>query len=194
MDAGAFLPYALDPQPTLTLAIRTRLPDPYAIVPAVRAAIRELDPSVPAYRVQTFEDVVSRSLWRQRLQGEVLGVFATLALVLASVGLYGVIVYAVAQRTREIGVRMALGATRRHVARLVLSQGARLTVVGVGVGAAAALALSRVVASLLYGVKPSDPVTFLAVPASLSAVALLASYAPARRAMNVDPLVAMRAE
>ena len=89
---------------------------------------------------------------------------------------------------------MALGATRRHVARLVLSQGARLTVAGVGIGAGAALALSRVVASLLYGVKPSDPVTFLAVSALLSAVALLASYAPARRAMNVDPLVAMRAE
>jgi putative ABC transport system permease protein len=194
MDAAVFLPYAADPRATQMLAIRTSLPDPYAIVPAVRAAIRELDPTVPAYRVQTFEDVVSRSLWRQRLQGQVLGVFATLALVLASVGLYGVIAYAVAQRTRELGVRVALGATQRHVLALVLGQGARLTLVGVAIGTAGALALTRVLASLLYGVEPTDPVTFLAVPTALAAVAVLATYAPARRAMKVDPLVAMRAE
>jgi ABC-type antimicrobial peptide transport system permease subunit len=163
-------------------------------VPAVRAAIRELDPTVPAFRIQSFDEVVSRSLWRQRLQGEVLGVFAALALILASVGLYGVIAYAVAQRTRELGVRMALGATRRHVLGLVLGQGARLTLLGVVVGTVGALALSRVVASLLYGIAPTDPLTFVAVPAVLGAVAVLASYAPARRAMEVDPLVAMRAE
>ncbi|MFN2566547.1 MAG: ADOP family duplicated permease [Gemmatimonadaceae bacterium] len=194
MDAAIFLPYAVEPVPSQTLAIRTSLPDPHALVPAVRNAIRELDPSVPAFRIQTFEEVVSRSLWRQRLQGEVLGVFAALALLLASVGLYGVIAYAVAQRTRELGVRMALGATRRHVLGLVLGQGARLTLIGVVLGAAGALALSRVIASLLYGVKPTDPFTFLAVPTALAAVALLASYVPARRAMEVDPLVAMRAE
>src|SRR3712207_5139661 len=147
-----------------SLAIRTRLPDPHDLTPAVRSAIRELDPTVPAFRVQTFDEVVSRSLWRQRLQGKVLGVFAALALVLASVGLYGVIAYAVAQRTRELGVRMALGATRRHVVGLVLGQGARLTLVGVAAGAAIALVASRAIASLLYEVRPADPLTFLSVP------------------------------
>jgi putative ABC transport system permease protein len=194
MDAAIFLPATVDPPSTLSLAIRTRLPDPHSIVPAVRAAMRELDPGVPAFRIQTFDEVVSRSLWRQRLQGEVLGVFAALALILASVGLYGVIAYAVTQRTRELGVRMALGATRGHVLGLVLGQGARLTLLGVALGTVAALALTRVVASLLYGITPTDPLTFLAVPTALAAVAVLASYAPARRAMKVDPLVAMRAE
>jgi putative ABC transport system permease protein len=194
MDAAIFLPATVNPPLTLTLAIRTRLPDPHDIIPAVRTAMRELDPAVPAFRIQTFDEVVSRSLWRQRLQGEVLGVFAALALLLASVGLYGVIAYAVTQRTRELGVRMALGATRRHVLSLVLGQGARLTLLGVAVGTVGALALTRVVASLLYGIKPTDPLTFLAVPTALAAVAVLASYAPARRAMRVDPLVAMRAE
>jgi predicted permease len=194
MDAAIFLPATIDPPLTLSLAIRTRLSDPYGVVPAVRAAMRELDPGVPAFRIQTFDEVVSRSLWRQRLQGEVLGVFAALALILASVGLYGVIAYAVTQRTRELGVRMALGATRRHVVGLVLGQGARLTLFGVALGTVAALALTRVVASLLYGIEPTDPLTFLAVPTALAAVAVLASYAPARRAMKVDPLVAMRSE
>ena len=194
MDAAIFLPATINPPLSQTIAIRTRLPDAHSIMPPVRGVIRELDPGVPAFRVQTFEEAVSRSLWRQRLQGEVLGVFAALALLLASVGLYGVIAYAVAQRTRELGVRMALGATRRHVLGLVLGQGARLTFIGVAVGTLGALALTRVIASLLYGVAPTDPFTFLAVPTALAAVALLASYAPARRAMLVDPLVAMRAE
>jgi ABC-type antimicrobial peptide transport system permease subunit len=178
----------------MTVAIRTRFPDPYAVMPAVRAAMRELDAAIPAFRVQTFEEVVARSLWRQRLQGEVLGVFAVLALLLASVGLYGVIAYAVTQRTRELGVRVALGATRGQVLGLVLGHGVRLTLIGVAIGAVGALALSRLITSLLYGVTPTDPATFVAVPAVLSAVAVLASYAPARRAMRVDPLVAMRAE
>jgi ABC-type lipoprotein release transport system permease subunit len=194
MDGAIFLPYAVEPSRTMTLAIRTTLPDPHALTPAIRGAIRDLDRTVPAFRIQTFEEIVSRSLWRQRLQGEVLGVFAALAVILASVGLYGVVAYAVAQRTRELGVRMALGATRRDVLRLVLGQGARLTLLGVAVGTVGALALSRVVASLLYGITATDPLTFLAVPALLGAVAVLASYAPARRAMKVDPLVAMRAE
>jgi putative ABC transport system permease protein len=194
MDAAIFLPATVGPPLTMTIAIRTRLPDPHGLMPAVRSAIRELDPSIPAFRVQTLEEAVTRSLWRHRLQGEVLGVFAVLALILASVGLYGVIAYAVTQRTRELGVRMALGATRRHVLGLVLGQGARLALLGVALGTVGALALNRVIASLLYGVTATDPLTFLAVPTVLAVVAVLASYAPARRAMRVDPLVAMRSE
>src|SRR5439155_26954192 len=152
------------------------------------------DADVPAYQVQTFAEAVSRSLWRQRLQGQVLGVFAVLALVLASVGIYGVISYAVAQRTRELGVRVALGATRHDVLTLVLAQGLRLTLIGVAIGALAAVVVARVVASLLYGVRPIDPVTFIGVPIILAAISLLASYVPAHRATRVDPLVATRAE
>ena len=144
--------------------------------------------------MQSFEQVVERSLWRQRLQGQVLAAFALLALLLATVGIYGVISYTVAQRTRELGVRIALGATRRDVLGLVVGEGARLALAGVALGLAGALALSRAVATLLYGVAPTDLVTYVGVPAALTAVALLASLVPARRATRVDPTVAMRAE
>ena len=194
MGPAIYYSFASRPLLTQTLAIRTKVADPYALLPAVRALVRELDADVPAYQVKTFAEAVSRSLWRQRLQGQVLGVFAVLALLLASVGIYGVISYAVAQRTRELGVRVALGATRHDVLALVLGQGLRLTLVGVVIGAVGAVVVARVVASLLYGVRPIDPVTFLGVPIVLAGIALLASYVPAHRATRVDPLVAMRAE
>ncbi|HEX6966593.1 MAG TPA: ABC transporter permease [Gemmatimonadaceae bacterium] len=194
MGPAIYLPYFAEPVLTQTLAIRTSLADPLSLVPAVRRAIRDIDAEVPAYQIQTFEQVVSRSLWRQRVQGQVLGVFAALALLLAAVGLYGVIAYAVAQRTRELGVRIALGATRRNVLALVMGQGARLVVAGACIGLAGAFALTSVVASLLYGVEPTDPVTFLATPIVLVIVAMLASWLPAWRATKVDPLVAMRVE
>ena len=194
MDGAIVLPMAVDPPLTRTVAIRSRLKDPHDLMPAIRAIIRELDPTVPAFRVQTLDEVVTRSLWRQRLQSEVFGVFALLALILASVGLYGVIAYTVAQRTRELGVRIALGATRRHVLALVLGEGARLALLGVAAGVIGALGLGRVVASLLHGVTATDPMTFTLVPVLLAGVAVLASYAPARRATRVDPLVAMRAD
>jgi ABC-type antimicrobial peptide transport system permease subunit len=164
------------------------------LAPAVREVLKELDPDVPAFQVQTLAQAVSRSLWRQRLQGQVLGTFATLALLLAAVGIYGVISYAVAQRTRELGVRMALGATRGQVLGLVLGQGLRLAVAGVAIGIVAALALSRVVASLLYGVSATDLATFVGVPVALALIAMLATLVPARRATRVDPVVAMRTE
>jgi putative ABC transport system permease protein len=194
MGPAVYLPYASLPLLSQTLVIRTSLPDPLVLVPSVRAAIRELDPNVAAYEVQTMDEVVSRSLWRQRFQGEVLGAFALLALILTAVGIYGVISYAVAQRTRELGVRIALGATGRDVLGLILGHGTRLVLAGVAIGIVAALGLAQIVASLLHGVGPTDPVTFVAVSATLAAVAVAACYVPARRATKVDPLVAMRVE
>jgi putative ABC transport system permease protein len=194
MGPAIYLPQLANPSASQTLVVRTSLPDPMALAPAMRQVLQELDPDVPAFKVQTLEQAVSRSLWRQRLQGQVLGTFATLALLLAAVGIYGVISYAVAQRTRELGVRMALGATRGQVLGLVLGQGLRLAAVGVVIGIVAALALSRVVASLLYGVSATDLATFVGVPVALAVIAMLATLVPARRATRVDPVVAMRTE
>ncbi|MDQ6831708.1 MAG: ABC transporter permease [Gemmatimonadota bacterium] len=192
MGPAIFASYFTDASRTQTLAIRTSLADPLSLTTAVRASIHDVDENVPAYQVQTFEQVLSRSLWRQRLQGQVLGVFAVMALLLATVGIYGVISYTVAQRTRELGLRMALGASRGHVLALVVGQGTRLALIGVAIGIAGALALSRVVSGLLYGVQPTDLVTFIGVPIVLAGVAVLASYVPALRATKLDPVVALR--
>jgi putative ABC transport system permease protein len=176
------------------LVLRTATDDAAALVPALRNAVREIDPRIAVYDVRTFEEAISRSLWRQRLQGNVLAIFAALALVLACIGLYGVISYAVAQRTRELGVRIALGARRSSVLMLVFGQSGRLVVAGVVVGLAGAVYGVRILESLLYGVKATDPLTFAIVPALLGAVALLAAVIPARRATRVDPIIAMRAD
>jgi putative ABC transport system permease protein len=173
---------------------RSECGDPVQLAPALRAAVKEIDPRIAVEQVQTLEEVVARSIWRQRLQGSVLGIFAALSLVLACIGLYGVVSYAVAQRTRELGVRMALGATRRQVAWMVIGQSGRLVVAGVVAGLVLALAGGRVLEGLLYGVKATDPMTFVLVPASLGVVALVAAALPARRATRVDPIVAMRVE
>jgi ABC-type antimicrobial peptide transport system permease subunit len=160
----------------------------------IRAAVRELDPQIAIYAVKTMNDAVTQSLWRQRLQGQVLGIFAALALLLATVGIYGVISYTVAQRTREIGVRVALGAQRRNVLALVLGQGMRLVAIGIAIGVLGALALTRTLSSLLYGVSATDATTYATVPLVLGAIALAATYLPASRATRVDPLTAIRAE
>ncbi|HJR63776.1 MAG TPA: ABC transporter permease [Gemmatimonadaceae bacterium] len=194
MGPAIYHPYHEWPTLTQGVVLRTALADPLSLVPAVRGAVRELDSDVPVYRIQTLEEVVDASLWRQRLQGQVLGVFAALAMLLATVGIYGVISYGVTQRTREVGVRMALGASRRDVVTLVVAHGARLAVLGMAIGLAGALALTRLLSSLLYGVKATDPLTFAIVPVVLGLAAIVASYVPARRASRVDPLVAMRAE
>jgi predicted permease len=194
MGPAVYFPYAAWPMRQEDIVLRTTQADPRALVPALRAAVRELDPQVALYQVQTLEEAVSRSLWRQRLQGSVLGVFAALALALACIGLYGVISYAVAQRTRELGVRMALGATRRDVLWLVFGQSGRLVAAGVGVGLVAAWFATRLLESLLYGVQPADLPTFASVPGCLAVVALLAAVIPAYRATRVDPVITMRAE
>jgi ABC-type antimicrobial peptide transport system permease subunit len=194
MGPAAYFTYETIPVRTLTIVLRARSGDPTALAPALRAAVREIDPRIALYEVQTFAEVVSRSFWRQRLQGSVLTIFAVLSLALACIGLYGVISYAVARRTRELGVRIALGATRGAVVWLVLRESGRLVLAGVAVGLVAALFGVRILTSLLYGVQSTDVLTFATVPAILAVVALLASAIPARRATRVDPIIAMRAE
>jgi predicted permease len=193
MGPAIYFPQLAEPARSQTLVLRTTL-DPASLAAPVREVLHQLDPDVPAYGVQSLDEAVARSLWRQRLQSEVLGVFAALALVLALVGIYGVIAYAVAQRTRELGLRMALGATRARVLGMVLAQGARLAALGVAIGVVASLAATRALGSLLYGVSATDPVSFALVPVALVAVALVASWMPARRATRVDPAVALRAD
>jgi putative ABC transport system permease protein len=194
MGPALYMPYAVWPGLSQTLVIRTQLEDPYSLVPAIRSVLRSLDPQLALYNVKTMRDAVDESFWRQRLQSEVLGVFAALAVLLAVVGIYGLISFSVVERTREIGVRVALGASRRAVLTLVVSQGLRLLVVGLILGLAVALLLSRTIASLLYGVEPTDVPTLLIVCATLAGVTVLATYIPAMRAARVDPLIAMRAD
>jgi predicted permease len=194
MRPAIYLSQMARPSTSQTIVLRTSLENPHSLEPVVRRTLRELNADAPAYQVQSFEEVVSRSVWRQRLQGQVLGIFAVMAMLLAVIGIYGVISYAVAQRTRELGVRMALGAKRSQVALMVLGQGMRLAVVGVALGITGALLLRGVVAQLLYGVAATDPLTFIGVPIALAAVAVIASLLPAQRATRVDPVLAMKSD
>ena len=180
-------------QNEMTLVVRAA-GDPRALAGAVREQIRALDPALPVYDVKPMRDVVYESLARERFVMLLLTLFAALALALAAVGIYGVVSYATAQRTHEIGLRMALGAQARDVLRLVIGQGLSHVLIGVGVGLLVALALTRLMASLLYGVSATDPLTFAAVALLLTAVSLFACYIPARRATRVDPLTALRYE
>jgi putative ABC transport system permease protein len=168
--------------------------DPANLAAAVRDAVWAVDPDQPAYGVLTLEQMAAASVAQERFTMVLLGIFATVALVLAAIGIYGVISYSVSQRTHEIGIRMALGAQPRDIFKLVVGQGMALTLAGVGVGLAGAFALTRFLESLLFGVSATDPVTFAGVALLLAAVALLACYIPARRAARVDPLVVLRYE
>jgi ABC-type lipoprotein release transport system permease subunit len=194
MGPAVYFPYASYPGRQETIVIRTSRSDPHTLIPELRRAVRALDPKLALYQVQTFDEAVASSLARQRLQGDVLAIFAALALVLACTGLYGVISYAVAERTRELGVRMALGATRRDLLLLVFAESGKLVTAGIAIGIGAALFATRLLASLLYGVSPNDMTTFAVVPILLAAIALAAALLPARRATRVDPIIAMRAE
>ncbi|HEY0970925.1 MAG TPA: ABC transporter permease [Gemmatimonadales bacterium] len=168
--------------------------DPDAVAGAARRALRALDPELPLTDLMTMEQRVSADLARPRVSVALLGVFAGIALLLAAIGIYGVISYAVAQRTREIGIRMALGASTADVRRLVVRQGMAPALIGIAVGVVGALAVTRVMSSLLYGVSATDPVTFVGVPVVLAVIALAAAYVPARRATLVEPVNALRAE
>ena len=183
------------PTPPLSLyvAVRTK-GDPAALAPSVRREVAAVDPEQPLANVRTMEERVAGSVAERRFNMTLLGVFACVALALAAVGVYGVMAYAVARRTHEIGVRVALGAQRGDVVRLVLRQGMWLALAGVGCGVALAYAATRLMQGLLYGVSPTDPLTFAGVSALLAAAALLACLVPARRATKVDPMIALRYE
>ncbi|EPX57128.1 hypothetical protein D187_006882 [Cystobacter fuscus DSM 2262] len=176
-----------------TLVLKTSV-EPLGLTSALRDAVRGVDSDQPISEVATMEQIISRSVAGRRLNLALLGTFALIALVLATAGLYGVISYVVAQRTREIGIRMALGAQPGDVVRLVMRQGVVLASLGVGIGVLVALSLSRFVESLLYGVSARDPLTFGVLSVLLGGVALLATWLPARRASRVDPIIAMRGE
>jgi putative ABC transport system permease protein len=188
-----YRPFAQAPIPAMTIITRTAL-GADVIASHLRASAAELDSAVPVSDVALMEYVLSSAVARPRFAMILLAAFAAIAILLGAVGIYGVIAYAVSQRTREIGVRMALGATPRDALALVLARGGILTVIGIVLGTVAALGATRMLAGLLYGISPTDPMTFTVVPVLLALVALVACYLPARRATRVDPTVALRAE
>ena len=188
-----YRPYAQSPLVLVGFTIRTA-GDPAALIKAAEQTVWDVDPDQPIFRALPMSALAAQSVALRRVSTLLIAAFATLALLLAAVGIYGVMSYAVARRTHEIGTRMALGAQPKDVLRLVLGQGARLAIYGVIIGAVAALVLTRFMASILFGVGASDPVTFAGVAILLGAVALAACYIPARRAMRIDPMVALKYE
>jgi predicted permease len=188
-----YWPVEQDNRRAMVVVVRTA-GEPTALTNGVRAAVRDLDPQLPVYDVRTMEERVSSTVARPRVTAVLIAVFAGTALLLAAIGIYGVVSYTVAQRTRELGVRMALGARAGDVLRLVVGQGMLPTMAGLAVGLAGAWGAARLLGSLLYGITASDPWTFAGVALFLLSVALVATYVPARRATRVDPVIALRAE
>ena len=200
LRAQLYFPFMQLPDPLMALApmgmgsvVRSRGPAP-GLFDSIRRSVQQVNSEQVVAGAQTMDEIISSSIASQRFSMILLGSFALLALLLSSLGIYGVVSYLVGQQTREIGIRIALGAQRSDVMRLVLGDGAKMTLIGVGVGLATALGLTRLMASVLYGVSATDPVTFTAVALVLTGVALAACYIPARRAMRVDPMVALRHE
>jgi len=192
-ESEFFLPYPQRPEPQMFLAIRTTA-DPAGFAPLLRAAVAAVDKDQPISELGSLERSLADSIAPQRFAMLLLGAFAGLAVALAALGIYGVTSFMVTRRRHEIGVRLALGALRRDVLRLILGQGMSLALIGLGIGLAAAWALSRLLRGLLFGITATDPLVFLAVPLLLAAVAALASYLPARRATRVEPVLALRHE
>src|SRR5208283_3053408 len=180
-----------DSSKRLSVVLRTSLPATL-LEPQIRHEIQSIDPGLPVFNVVAMNDILDRSLASRRFSADLVGGFAGLALLLASIGIYGLLAYMVGQRSREIGLRMALGAQRVDILKLILGKGFVLAAVGIVTGVLLAAFGATMMASLLYGVRPHDPAVFLAVPSLLLAVAILASYIPARRAAKVDPMIALR--
>jgi putative ABC transport system permease protein len=182
-----------DVQPWTFFAVRSRI-EVRTLSASIRDAVKEIAPEDPVYGMSTMSSTLDYSISPQRFNSLLLAIFAGLALVLAAIGIYGVIAYSVVQRTREIGIRMALGAMRHDVLHLILRQGVRIGALGLALGTAGAYLATRSLSSMLYGVKPHDPLIFFVVAVSILVVVMLASYIPARRATRVDPLIALRYE
>jgi putative ABC transport system permease protein len=187
-----YLPFMQNSSGGFTLLAKAASPG--AAASAMRAAVRAANPEIPVYQVRPLEEFVAERSTLRRLLAQLTTVFAAVALLLAAVGIYGVMSYAVAQRTQEIGIRMALGAGEESIAKMVLRNGAVLAVTGVAIGLLLAFGLARLAASLLFQTSAADPPTFSVVPMMLLAVALVACYLPARRAARVDPMNALRSE
>jgi putative ABC transport system permease protein len=192
-QSGEFYANAAGRYSSMTIVVRTTV-EPGSLVLTAQETVRALDRSVPVSNVVTMEQVIADALWQPRFNLRLIGLFAGLALLLAAVGLYGVTSYSVAQRTHEVGLRMALGAQRSDVIKLVLMQGMKLTLIGVSGGLLATAALTRLMTALLFGVSATDPKTFGTIALVLIGVALLACLVPAHRATRVDPMVALRYE
>jgi putative ABC transport system permease protein len=188
-----YVPFRQRPQNEMVVLVKSRQ-EPATLVSAIRGAVASVDKEQPIFGIATMEEVVNASVFPRRITLILLALFSGLALVLAAVGIYGVVSYSVAQRQTEIGIRMALGAQRGDVLRLVLARGGKISIAGIVIGSAASLALTRLIANLLYSVSAVDPVTFAVVALVLALIAMVACYIPARRALRVDPLIAMRHE
>jgi putative ABC transport system permease protein len=192
-EPTVYVPIMQAPYENLSILVRTNA-SPASLAAPLRAIIRELDHEVPVYSVQTMEERVANSVGRERFYATLIAIFAAVALVLSAVGLYGVIAYAVSQRTHELGVRVALGATGDRITRMVIGEGLTLTAIGAVIGIGGSVSAGKLVTTLLFGVSALDPVTLAGVVAVLGTVAALASWMPARRAARVDPLTAMRGD
>jgi putative ABC transport system permease protein len=188
-----YWPHRQNPARSMSLALRTSL-DPATLSPSVQREILGLDPDRPVFRVRAMEQLLADSIARRKFSMLLLAIFAAAALVLASIGVYGVISYAVAQRSHEMGIRIALGASRTSVLKLVMSQSLTLALIGTAIGLAGSFWLTRLISTLLFDVEAHDPATFAIVPGFLVAVALAAGYIPARRATRVDPMIVLRYE
>jgi ABC-type antimicrobial peptide transport system permease subunit len=186
-----YLPLAQSYSAAANLVVRTAVP-PAQIVESLRAQVRALDPAMPLYNIRTLAEHVDRSLYLDRLRATLIGSLAMLALALAAIGIYAVLSYTIAERTREVGVRLALGAQPRAVMRMLLATGARVALIGITAGLILSVLLTRFVAAQLYGLSALDPLTMTAAAGLLFAVALLASFVPAWRATRIDPIVALR--
>ena len=190
---AAFVPYPYQPTPNTGIVVRAA-GDAAALTPQIREAIRASDPALPVFAASSMDELRRKGFWQYALFGQMFGTFGVLALVLAVVGVYGVLSFSVSQRTQEFGVRMALGAEASDVRRMMIRQGLRLAAVGIAIGVAGAFGVTRLIGTLLYDVTPTDPLSFAAVVALMLGVAAVAAYLPARRATKVDPMVALRAE